>query len=82
MTSQPELGKNIYKQAVARGRMATQAAREALRRIVDEQPGPQTTALLIAKAGLKLAEIGEVLTELDDIGRRARNWSAQSEGEK
>jgi hypothetical protein len=47
-------------------------ARESLGRIVDEQPGPQTTALLIARAGIKLGEITEVLNQLEELGRKAR----------
>jgi hypothetical protein len=73
MTSKPEVGKNAFNQVLVRGRNATHAARQALRRLVDEQPGPQTTALLIAKAALSLGEIESVLNELDEIGRNARN---------
>ena len=73
MTSKPEVGKNAFKQELVRGRNATNAARQALRRLVDEQPGPQTTALLIAKAALSLGEIESVLNQLDEIGRNARN---------
>jgi hypothetical protein len=72
-TVPPEIGKNNYRQLIARGQMAATAARESLRRIVDEQPGPQTTALLLARAGLRLGELVEVLAELDEIGRKARN---------
>jgi hypothetical protein len=72
MTHPAEIGKNNYRQILAQTRMATSAARESLRRIVEEQPGPQTTALLIARAGIKLGEISEGLNQLEEIGRKAR----------
>jgi hypothetical protein len=72
MSHPAQIGKNNWLQALAKGRMATTSARESLRRIVEEQPGPQTTALLIARAGLKLGEIGESFDELEEIGRKAR----------
>jgi hypothetical protein len=53
--------------------MASVAAREALRRIINETPGPQTTAMLIAKAALELGIIDEAFTEFDQIGRKAKN---------
>ena len=73
MSHPAELGKNNYRQVLAQGRMAATSARESLRRIVEEQPGPQTTALLIARAGIQLGTITEVLNQLDEIGRKARN---------
>ena len=78
MTSKPEIGKNAYKEALARGRNAAHAARQALSRIVDEQPGPQTLALLIAKTALSLGQIEAVLNELDEIGRNARNGTKKN----
>ena len=73
MSSTAGVGRNSYNQIVARGRMASVAAREALRRIINETPGPQTTAMLIAKAALELGIIDEALTEFDQIGRKAKN---------
>ena len=73
MTSKPEIGKNVYKAVLVSGRNATAAARKALNSLIDDQPGPQTTALLIAKVGLSLAEIEAVLNELERIGREAKS---------
>jgi len=73
VTHKPEVGKNVFNAALVRGRNANQSARQALRRLVEDQPGQQTTALLIAKAALALGEIDAVLNELDEIGRNARN---------
>lgn len=74
MTHPPDVGKVVYNQVLTRGRNATEAARHALRRIVEEQTGPQTTALLLAKAALALGEVEVVINELDDIGRKAKNF--------
>ena len=68
-----DVGRNAYNQVLARGRNASLTAREALRRIIDETPGPQTTAMLIAKAALYLGKIDESFTELEQIGRKAKN---------
>jgi|RhiMetdeSRZDD1v2_1073273.scaffolds.fasta_scaffold60888_5 hypothetical protein len=73
MTDKPAVGKNIYKQQLVRGRHAAAEARRALRRIIDEQPGPQTTYMLLTSAALSLGEIESVLNELDEIGRHAKN---------
>lgn len=73
MTDKPGIGKNIYNQAVVRGRNGAESARNALRRLLEEQPGPQTTAMLIAKAALALGEIEAALNELDAIGRNSKN---------
>ena len=73
MSTTADVGRTAYSQTVARGRNASLVAREALRRIIDETPGPQTTAMLIAKAALYLGKIDEALTELEQIGRKAKN---------
>jgi hypothetical protein len=73
MTDKPGLGKNVYKQALVRGRHAADDARKALRQLIDDQPGPNTTSLLIAKVALSISQIEAVLNELDEIGRQAKN---------
>lgn len=61
-------------QALTRGRNGATAIRAALRRMTDDGPGPQTTAMLIAKSALALIEIERALNELDEIGRKAKNF--------
>jgi len=73
VTSKPELGKNAFNAELAKGRNASESLRQALRRVVEEDPGPQTRAILMAKAALALSELEAVLNELDKIGRNARN---------
>lgn len=52
---------------INRARLANRVAREALKRIIDEQPGPQTLALLVAKIGAALGENQEALQEIEKI---------------
>jgi hypothetical protein len=61
-------GGYAWRQELTRAVNANKAAREALRRIVDERPGPQTLALLIAKAATALAENLEALREIEQVG--------------
>lgn len=73
MTDKPGIGKTVYKQAVTRGINANQRARRALTRIIEEKPGPQTMAWLIAEVALHLGVSDGAFTELDEIGRNAKN---------
>jgi hypothetical protein len=73
MSTTADVGRSVYNETLTRGRNANLVAREALRRIIDEVPGPQTTAMLIARAAVYLGKCDEVLTELEQIGRKAKN---------
>lgn len=75
MTDKPKIGKTLWDHALVDGRNATSAARQALQRLIEEQPGPQTTYLLIAKVANQLGVIEAALNELDRIGRDAKNDS-------
>ena len=66
------LGGYAINQEISRGKQAIYKTREALRRIVEEKPGPQTEALLIAKVAIALGEIESVLNEVEQIGRQAK----------
>jgi hypothetical protein len=72
MTSKPQLGGNIFNDELEQGRLATESIRKSLDQLIEE-PGPQTRALLIAKAAVSLSKIEAVLTQLDRIGREAKN---------
>lgn len=65
-------GGYVFRQEVVRARNANRAAREALRRLLDERPGPQATAMLIAKAAQALGENLDAVHALEKIGRE---WS-------
>ncbi len=73
MTDKPDVGRNIYNEVLQRARQKTKNARDALRRIVEDIPGPQTQALLLTKAALSLGDIEAALNELDEIGRHAKS---------
>ena len=59
-------------QEIVRGRNANRVARNALRRIAEEQPGPRTLAMLLLKAANALGENQDALQELEGIGQEAR----------
>lgn len=69
-------GGYVFRQEVVRATNANRTARDALRRLLDERPGPQVTAMLIAIAAQALSENLDALHALEAIGR---DWSARSE---
>jgi predicted Zn-dependent protease len=62
---------------VQRAINANKAAREALRRIIDDDPGPQMLALLIARAANALGTNLEALQIIGRIGELARKRGQQ-----
>lgn len=72
MSDKPQIGKNIYNEALRRGRKSTKTARDALRRIVEDAPGPQTMSMLVTQIALAIGNIEAVFVELDEIGRTAK----------
>lgn len=72
MTTKPQLGRTLYLDALRRGREQTKIIRHSLRRLLEENPGPQTQAMLITKIALASGSIEAVFTELDEFGRAAK----------
>lgn len=72
MTDKPKVGANVYNALIQRGRSKTQTGREALRKMAEDDPGPQTRSILIARMAIVLGDIEAVLSELHQIGRDAR----------
>lgn len=72
MTDKPRIGGYVFQQTLARGKGAIASARVALRRIVEEQPGPAAAAVLQTKIALALGEAGAAFEELEDLGRMAK----------
>lgn len=70
--SKRSIGGYAFNAEVVRMRNASRSAREALRRIVEEKPGPQTMSLLIAKAALALGEIEQAAGEIESITRNLK----------
>ena len=64
MSDKPGAGRTLYNQEIVRGRNAAREARKALSRILNEQPGPATTNMLLAAAALSLGEIESAATEI------------------
>ena len=62
-----KVGGYSFRQELVRATNANRAARSALRRIVDDQPGTQTMAMLIAKAANALAENLDAIGEIERI---------------
>lgn len=61
------VGGYIYRAEVQRALIANRAAREALRRMVEEQPSPRMLAILIARAVIALGENLAALREIEQI---------------
>lgn len=79
MTDKPDVGRNVYNALIQRGRSKTQTGRDALRRMAEDAPGPQTMSMLIARVAL--GEIEAVLTELHQIGQDAKSMKARMKDE-
>ena len=73
MSDKPQLGRNIYNEALRRGRKNTKAARDALPRLVEDAQGPQTVAMLVTQIAVSVGNIEAIFVELDEIGRTAKN---------
>lgn len=58
----------VFRQQVNRIRAAVSSNRESLRRLNEDNLGPQTRSMLIAKAAMALSEIQEAVVELEQIG--------------
>lgn len=71
MTS-PKIGATNWRQATNQARRANQKARNALGRILEERPGPERMALLIALVAQGLSENLEAIQKLEEIGRGAK----------
>lgn len=67
MVTKRRVGGYIFRQELNRARRANARAREALRQIVDDRPGPQVLALLLSRAALALGENLDALQEMERI---------------
>ncbi len=71
MSTPAQIGKNEYKAAIEKGRIANREARGQLRRIVSETSSNLIRAL-VGNVLLALSENDEAIERLDEIGRNAR----------
>ena len=70
MADPPKIGGYIWKQELNRAMRSNQAAQEALRRITDDQPGPQQATRLQLTLAQALANNLGALLELQQIDPR------------
>jgi predicted Zn-dependent protease len=67
VTNKRKVGGYAMRQEICRAVNANQAAREALRRLIDDNPGPQTMAILVARAANALGENLAAIREIERI---------------
>lgn len=67
MSSKPKPGGYFWRQDAARIRQANRKIRQCVRRILEEQPGPQATAVLLTQIALQVGFADEALRDLEDI---------------
>jgi len=64
-----KLGGYAFNYEITRARQACRGIRRSLKRIIDEKPGPQASAVLLTRAALSLGDIEEAIAELERIGK-------------
>jgi hypothetical protein len=70
--TKPKIGRTDYNDALARIRTANIVTHHCLKQLV-EDPGPQTRQVLVTKMSLALLDCEKATTELESIGRQAKN---------
>lgn len=73
MPTPAQIGKNQYREAIRKGRENNQKIREALRRLFEDNPGPQTQAMLITRIAVATGNNEALFAELDEIGRQTKS---------
>jgi len=63
MPTPAQIGKPKYRDALRRGREENQKIREALRRLLEDNPGPQTQAVLTTRIAVATGNIEAIFTE-------------------
>lgn len=72
MSTPNAVGGYVWKAEISRLKNNSLTARQSLRKIVDENTGPQTTAILLARAALALAEVDAATARLEEIAREQK----------
>lgn len=75
MSEPPQIGRSAYNGALARARLANMAIEKALDTLA-ENPGPETRAVLISKITMALYKNEMALSDLEKIGRTAKQRTA------
>lgn len=77
--SKAQTGGYEFNYQISRIRNAANTIREALSRIVDENPGPQTIWALIAKSAVQIGIILDAVTEIEKIGKETKKGRTEQE---
>lgn len=67
--SKRQIGGYEFNAECASIRSSVEIIRRSLVRIIEENPGPQTTALLIARSTLELPNITNAINTIENIGK-------------
>lgn len=73
MPTPAQIGKPKYRDALRRGREENQKIREALRRLLEDNPGPQTQAVLTTRIAVATGNIEAIFTELADFEKTLKS---------
>lgn len=71
MATQRAIGGYAIRAELTSARNASREARQFLQRLIEDRPGPQTQAMLVASLAIRLGTIEQVLGEIDKIARQA-----------
>jgi len=69
MGTAPKPGGYNYRQQLNRARQANTRARDYVRRLLEERPGPQLAALYLAGLAVALGDNDNAILELEQIGK-------------
>lgn len=70
--TQKQIGGYGFRQECTDIRNSAAAIRTALSRIIEENPGPQTTAMLVAKMAIEVSKIANAVNLIEEIGKQHR----------
>jgi hypothetical protein len=68
-----KIGGYAFRQEIVRAVNANRLARKHLRQVVDDKPGPQTMAVLVAKIANALSENLDAIQEIERIAKAVKN---------
>lgn len=74
-----EIGGYEFNAELVRIRNAANTIRDALSKIVEGNPGPQTIIALIAQAALQIAIILDAVTNIEKFGKKAKKERTKTE---
>ena len=79
--SKTQVGGYEFNYELTRIRNAANTIRDALSRIIEENPGPQTIYALIAKSAVQIGIILDAISKIEEIGKRQKKQRTQTNRE-